>query len=47
MRRLCKESSRPLSGEICLPGDRRLMSEIRKGFTRKTKNPAYPLAVGG
>jgi hypothetical protein len=23
------------------------MSKIRKGFTRMTKNPAYPLAVGG
>jgi hypothetical protein len=23
------------------------MSKIRKGFTRKTKNPACPLAVGG
>ncbi len=23
------------------------MSKIRKGFTRKTKNPAYPSAVGG
>ena len=23
------------------------MSKIRKGFTRMTKNPAYPIAVGG
>jgi len=23
------------------------MSKIRKGFTRSTKDPAYPLAVGG
>jgi hypothetical protein len=23
------------------------MSKIRKGFTRKTKNPAYSFAVGG
>ena len=23
------------------------MSKIRKGFTRSTKNPAYPFAVGG
>ena len=36
-----------LSGEICLPCGRRLMSRFRKGFTRMTKNPAYPLAVGG
>ena len=36
-----------LSGEICLPCGRKLMSKIRKGFTRSTKNPAYPLAVGG
>jgi hypothetical protein len=36
-----------LSGEIGLPCGRRLMSKIRKGFTRKTKNPASPLAVGG
>ncbi len=36
-----------LSGEICLPCGRRLMSEIRKGFTRMTKNPACPFAVDG
>jgi hypothetical protein len=36
-----------LSGEICLPCGRKLMSKIRKGFTRMTKNPACPLAVGG
>ena len=36
-----------LSGEICLPCGRRLMSRFRKGFTRMTKNPACPLAVGG
>jgi len=36
-----------LSGEICLPCGRILMSKIRKGFTRMTKNPAYPIAVGG
>jgi hypothetical protein len=36
-----------LSGEICLPSGRRLMSRFRKGFTRSTKNPAYPLAVDG
>src|SRR4030043_221301 len=36
-----------LSGEICLPCGRRLMSKIRKGFTRSTKNPACPFAVGG
>jgi len=36
-----------LSGEICLPCGRILMSKIRKGFIRKTKNPACPIAVGG
>jgi hypothetical protein len=36
-----------LSGEICLPCGRKLMSKIRKGFTRMTKNPACSLAVGG
>ena len=36
-----------LSGEICLLCGRIIMSKIRKGFTRKTKNPACPLAVGG
>jgi len=36
-----------LSGEICLPCGRRLMSKIRRGFTRLTKNPACPLAVAG
>ena len=36
-----------LSGEICLPCGRNLMSKIRKGFTRMTKNPACPLAVDG
>jgi hypothetical protein len=36
-----------LSGEICLPCGRRLMSKVRKGFTRMTKNPACPFAVDG
>jgi len=36
-----------LSGEICLACGRILMSKIRKGFTRMTKNPAYSIAVGG
>jgi hypothetical protein len=36
-----------LSGEICLSCGRRLMSKLRKGFTRTTKNPAYPFAVDG
>jgi len=36
-----------LSGEICLPCGRRLMSRFRKGFIRMTKNPACPFAVGG
>ncbi len=36
-----------LSGEICLPCGGRVMSKIRKGFTRLTKNPACPFAVGG
>ena len=36
-----------LSGEVCLPSGRKLMSKIRKGFTRKTKNPACPFAVNG
>jgi hypothetical protein len=36
-----------LSGEICLPCGRRLMSKIRKGFTRKTKNLACSFAVDG
>ena len=36
-----------LSGEICLPGGGRVMSKIRKGFTRMTKNPACPFAVDG
>jgi hypothetical protein len=36
-----------LSGEIYLRCGRILMSKIRKGFTRMTKNPACPLAVGG
>jgi hypothetical protein len=36
-----------LSGEICLPCGRKIMSKVRKGFTRMTKNPACPLAVGG
>jgi hypothetical protein len=58
MRGLCTESSRlravalwrtstSLSGEICLPCGRRLMSRFRKGFTRMIKNPACPFAVGG
>jgi hypothetical protein len=58
MRRLCTESSRlravalwrastSLSGEICLPCGRRLMSRFRKGFNGKTKNPACSLAVDG
>jgi hypothetical protein len=36
-----------LSGEICLPCGRNLMSKFRKGFTRMTKNPACSFAVGG
>jgi hypothetical protein len=36
-----------LSGEICLPCGRRLMSKIRKGFTRSTKNLARPIGIGG
>ena len=36
-----------LSGEIWLPCGRKLMSKVRKGFIRMTKNPAYPFAVGG
>jgi hypothetical protein len=36
-----------LSGEICLPCGRRLMSIIRGGFTQLTKNPACPFTVGG
>jgi hypothetical protein len=36
-----------LSGEVWLSCGRRLMSIIRRGFTRKTKNPAYPFAVDG
>jgi hypothetical protein len=36
-----------LSGEIYLPCGRMLMSKIRKGFTRKTKNLAFPFAVDG
>jgi hypothetical protein len=36
-----------LSGEVCLPCGRGLMRKFRKGFTRMTKNPAYPFAVGG
>ena len=36
-----------LSGEICLLCGGRLMSKIRKGFTRLTKNPACPWAVAG
>src|SRR4030042_1106236 len=36
-----------LSGEICLPCGRTIMSRFRKGFTRSTKNPAWPFAVGG
>jgi hypothetical protein len=34
-----------LSGEICLRCGRKLMSKIRKGFTRLIKNPAYRFAV--
>lgn len=36
-----------LSGEICLPSGKIIMSEIRKGFTRMTKNPACSFAVDG
>ncbi len=36
-----------LSGEICLPCGRRFMTTFREGFTRMTKNPACPFAVGG
>ena len=36
-----------LSGKICLPCGRRLMSKIRKGFNRMIKNPAYSFAVDG
>jgi len=36
-----------LSGEIWLPCGRNLMSEVRKGFTRKNKNPACSFAVDG
>jgi hypothetical protein len=36
-----------LSGEIWLPCGRKLMSKIRRGFTRMTKNPACPCAVNG
>ncbi len=36
-----------LSGEICLLCGRIPLSKIRKGFTRKSKNPACPIAVGG
>src|SRR4030043_448601 len=36
-----------LSGEICLPCGRRIMSKIREGLTRQSKTPACPLAVGG
>src|SRR4030043_920743 len=36
-----------LSGEICLPCGRGLMIKTGSRFTRMTKNPAYPIAVGG
>ncbi len=36
-----------LSGEICLPCGKTVMSKIRRGFTRLTKNPAYLAAVTG
>src|SRR4030042_5243583 len=36
-----------LSGEICLPCGRILMSKFRKGFTRMIKNPASPFAGDG
>ena len=36
-----------LSGEICLPCGRRIMSKIREGLTRQSKTPACPFAVGG
>jgi hypothetical protein len=42
-----RRASTSLSGEIWLPCGGRLMSKIRKGFTRLTKNPACPFAVGG
>jgi len=34
-----------LSGEICMTCQRKDMREIRKRFTRNTKNPAYLFAV--
>jgi hypothetical protein len=36
-----------LSGEICLPSGRRIMSKIREGLTRQSKTSACPWAVGG
>jgi hypothetical protein len=36
-----------LSGEICLPCGRTIMSIIREGWTRQSKTPACPFAVGG
>ncbi|MCL4476903.1 MAG: hypothetical protein M1508_11860 [Nitrospirae bacterium] len=36
-----------LSGEICVSRDRRFMRKIRSGSNRLTKDPAYPVAVGG
>ena len=36
-----------LSGEICLPRGRTIMSIIREGWTRPSKTPACPFAVDG
>jgi len=36
-----------LSGEICASRDREFMRKCRNRFTRLTKYPAYPPAVGG
>ena len=36
-----------LSGEICLPCGRAIMSIIREDWTRRSKTPACPFAVDG
>jgi len=36
-----------LSGEICASRDRRFMRVLPERFSRLTKDPAYPVAVGG
>ncbi len=36
-----------LSGEICMSRGRSIMREGRRRFTRLTRNPAHPSAVGG